>query len=116
MNDSAKASRMCPACRKNLEDNEDAKDHSQKCLDLIKDQEDRVKGGLNVSALSSNGNEVVKSRPSCSVCGKAFKVRPVFGVNDLYNKQINLFRRHLRRKSTSARRSTMRMDMLPTPS
>ena len=79
MNDSAKASRMCPACRKNLEDNEDAKDHSQKCLDLIKDQVDWIKGELN---------EGVKSRPSCSACGKVFKVRPVFGVTDLYNKSI----------------------------
>ena len=87
--DNPNAARNCPACRKHVDNKADAIDHSQKCLELIRAQQEWIKGRRNeeplptshsngtvsheASAESSDGG--AKSRPSCSVCGKVFKVR-----------------------------------------
>ena len=95
--DNPNAARNCPACRKNVDNREDAIGHSQKCIELIGGQEQWIKGRKNedspptphsngavaheVSAQSSDDG--VESRPSCPDCGKVFKVLLEFYMTDL---------------------------------
>lgn len=92
--DPRNAARSCPACRNVFHNPSDAITHAQKCLDLIKDQENWIEGRRNEDAVatpSSNGsvsrqisaessNDGVESRPSCHECGKFFKVKLILFV------------------------------------
>ena len=87
------AARKCPACRENFENKDDAIAHSERCIELIRAQQRWIDGQQNEHQLPSHSNGTVsheiseesseegtESRPSCSVCGKVFKVRLEFGV------------------------------------
>ena len=86
------AARKCPACRKIVESKDDAIAHSDRCIELIRAQQRWIDGQQNEHQLPSHSNGTVsheiseesseegtESRPSCSVCGKVFKVRLEFG-------------------------------------
>ena len=93
------APRKCPACHRNVFDSEEAVNHGKACFGLLGDQESLLKAlESDDSALLANGaaspsvppedskdeKEVpipdAETRPSCSVCGKVFKVKKALGV------------------------------------
>ena len=54
------AARNCPACRKNVDNKADAIYHSQECLELIKAQQEWIKGRRNEEPLpTTHSNETV---------------------------------------------------------
>ena len=87
------AARKCPACRKNVENKDDAIYHSERCIELIRAQQKWIdgqqmehqpptphsNGTVSHEISEESSEEGTESRPSCSVCGKVFKVRLEFG-------------------------------------